>query len=118
MADLDNEIKRRVQAATQFMDTILPVRAVYLFGSHVEGTADRYSDIDIAFFLEGVENWDISRRAQVMFKIQEKVGLDLEPHFFPAQVHEHPEKGSFAEYIINHGLRVDLEKSRSSSAYH
>lgn len=115
MAVLNTEIKRRVLTAARFMNTILPVRAVYVFGSHIEGTADRYSDIDIAFFLEGVEKWDISQRAQVMFRIQEKAGLDLEPHFFPAQSHEHPEKGSFAEHIINHGIRVDQDKISAGS---
>jgi len=32
------------------------IQSRYLFGSHVDGTADQWSDIDVAVFMEGVEH--------------------------------------------------------------
>ena len=82
------------------------LRAVYVFGSQVEGRADQWSDIDLAAFMEGVENWDMHRRAEVMSNVQFEVGFDIEAHLFPASAFDNLERGSFAEYIIKHGVPI------------
>lgn len=110
MASLDAEVRRRALAAAQVLRRMTPVRAVYVFGSRVEGDAHQWSDIDVALFLDGIDNWDLSRRAQVMFQVQKEAGLDVEAHLFPARAFEHPEKGSFAAYIVAHGIRLPLEE--------
>ncbi|HUT54284.1 MAG TPA: nucleotidyltransferase domain-containing protein, partial [bacterium] len=80
--------------------------AVYIFGSQVEGRADEWSDIDLAAFMDGVESWDLQRRTEVMAHVQFEVGFDVEPHLFPASALQNPERGSFAEYILKHGVRI------------
>jgi len=71
MGNLDAEIGRRALAAAEILARLGVVRAAYVFGSHVEGEADAWSDIDLAAFMEGVEHWDIQKRAQAMALVTE-----------------------------------------------
>jgi predicted nucleotidyltransferase len=106
MRTLDTAIESRALAAVEVLSGLGAVRAAYLFGSHVEGTPDRWSDIDVAVFMEGVENWDIHQRAEAMALVMEKVGSDVDAHLFPASSLDDPPRGSFAEYILRHGIRI------------
>jgi len=56
--------------------------------------------------MEGVETWGIEERAKGMIRVQKEVGLDVEAHLFPSSALERAEKGSFAEYILRHGICV------------
>jgi predicted nucleotidyltransferase len=56
----------------------MQVRAGYVFGSHVDGTPDAYSDIDLAVFVEGLEAWDIFQRADMTALVQGEVGDNIE----------------------------------------
>lgn len=93
-------------AAMKILARLGVVRAAYIFGSHVQGTADAWSDIDIAAFIEGVEHWDIRRRATAMAIVMEEAGSDIEAHLFPASAMDNPPRGSFAQYILRHGRPI------------
>ena len=67
MGSVDTAIENRALAAVKVLSDLTAVRAAYVFGSHVEGTPDQWSDIDVGVFMEGIENWD-----------------DLDPHFYEA----------------------------------
>lgn len=108
MVALDAGIKSRVLEAARVLEQMAPVRAVYVFGSFVEGRQHPYSDLDIAVFLDGVDDWDMRRRARAMFQVQKQVGLDVETHLFSARALERPDEGSFASHIMHHGVRLDL----------
>ncbi len=110
MAVLTDPIKQRVLSAARILDGITPVRAVYVFGSQVEGGAHRWSDIDVGFFLEGMDAWDMRRCAQVMYQVQQGAGLDIEAHLFPARLLKECESTSFAAYIMSHGVSIPLEE--------
>jgi len=105
MAQLDVAIEERVRAALACLSRLAPVRAAYLFGSQVEGRADRWSDIDLAVFIEGVEEWNLHDRARIAAQVQGEAGDDVEPHFFPAEALEHRHDASFAAWILNHGVK-------------
>lgn len=109
MVTLNPELMRRARETTQAIQREAVVRATYLFGSHVEGRAHEWSDIDIAAFVEGSQDWNIWRRAEVAARVQMEVGFDVEPHFFDARNLDQPVRGSFAKYIIEHGIRVDQD---------
>jgi len=109
MVALDAGVRRRALEAAPVLARMTRVRAAYVFGSHVEGAVDEWSDIDVALFLDGVEDWDMRRRARAMFQVQKEVGLDVEAHLFSASAFEHPEEGSFSSYIMNNGVRLDVE---------
>jgi predicted nucleotidyltransferase len=106
MAVLEAEIERRAAAAARELAHHSTVRAVYVFGSHVTGRADEWSDIDVAAFMEGVEFLDLWQRTQMIVAVQKKVGYDVEIHLFPASALDNPEPGSFAADIIKHGVRI------------
>ena len=106
MVALHPEIARRALATARALSREGTLRALYVFGSHVEGRAHEWSDIDIAAFMEGVESWDLWRRTDVIVRVQQQVGYDVEPHLFPASSLAAPEPGSFEEYVIQHGVRV------------
>ena len=106
MVILDAEIKRRALEAANELSRSGTLRAAYVFGSHVTGRADRWSDIDIAAFMEEVDSWDLWRRTDIMVQVQKEVGYDIEPHLFPASDLEFAEAGSFAEDVLKKGIRI------------
>jgi len=106
MSTVDTAIESRALAAVKVLSYLGVVRAAYLFGSHVEGTPDQWSDIDVAVFVEGVEHWDIHQRAEAMALVMEKVGSEVEAHLFPVSDLDNPPRGGFAKYILGHGIRI------------
>jgi len=106
MDTLDAGIGRRALAATKILARLGVVRAAYVFGSHAEGTADAWSDIDVAAFMEGLEHWDIRQRATAMATVMEEAGSDVEAHLFPASALHNPPTASFVEYILRHGTPI------------
>ncbi len=106
MGTIDRTVESRALAAVKVLSGLGVVRAACLFGSHVEGTADQWSDIDVAVFTEGVEHWDIQQRAEAMALVMEKVGSEVEAHLFPVSDLDNPPRASFAKYILHHGIRI------------
>lgn len=106
MGALDPNIACRALAAAKTLARLGVVRAAYVFGSHVEGTPDAWSDIDVAAFMDGLEQWDIRQRATAMALVMEETGADVEAHLFPASALDNPAPGGLAEYILQHGTRV------------
>jgi len=115
MAILDAQVNHRAMAAVRSLDRLGVIRAAYVFGSHVEGHADQWSDIDVAVFMDGVETWDIRRRARAMAQVQKEAGLDVEAHLFPSSAVDHAQRGSFAEYVLKHGLCLRIEEGGDKS---
>lgn len=110
MAEISDSVKSRSLEAVRVLSSLGRVRAAYVFGSQAEGGADRWSDLDIAAFVEGVEDWDIRRRAQAMAHVQKRVGADVEIHLFPAFASENPPAGSFADHVRRCGARLKVEE--------
>jgi len=103
---LDAEVRRRALAAATVLGHEAAVRAAYVFGSHADGRADRWSDIDLAAFVEGAESWDIWRRTEAIVRVQKEVGFDIEPHLFSAASLKNAEPGSFAADVLRRGIRI------------
>jgi predicted nucleotidyltransferase len=106
MGSVDPTVESQALAAVKVLSGLSAVRAAYVFGSHVAGTPDQWSDIDVGVFMEGIEHWDIHQRAKAMALVMEKVGSDVEAHLFPASSFDDPPRGGFAEYILRHGIRI------------
>ena len=109
MAALDDLTRKRVRLAFEALSRRARPVAAYLFGSRAEGRADKWSDYDLAVFIEGSEAWDMVRLARFCASIQKEAGDDIELHVFPAAQATAPEPASFAAYIIAHGIRLSLE---------
>ncbi len=115
MAVVDAVIADRAAEAVRVIGQWGRVRAAYLFGSQVQGTADRWSDIDVAVFVEGAEEWDFERLSRACGAAQRQAGLDIEMHIFPASSYENPPRASFAQYILQYGTRLDIKGIDSAS---
>lgn len=110
MASIDDLTKSRMRLALQSLSRRAHPVAAYLFGSRAEERADKWSDYDLAVFIEGAEKWDMPSLARFCAAIQKEAGDDIELHIFPATQANTPEPASFAAYIMNHGIRLDLEE--------
>ena len=106
MAVINAEIVERTRQTIEAIKSEIRPAAIYLFGSHVNGTSDRWSDIDIALFVDDIESWDIWRRIDFIVSVQNRFGFDIELHFFSSESLTNPEPGSFADEIIRHGYRL------------
>lgn len=84
------------------------VTAAYLFGSQAEGTADKDSDIDLAAFIEGAEEWDLDHRVDVAVSVQQEAGDDIELHIFSGKALTDSEPASFATWVKKHGVKLDV----------
>ncbi|MDD5559499.1 nucleotidyltransferase domain-containing protein [Candidatus Methylomirabilis sp.] len=106
MADIDAVIEHRSRYAVELLSRYTPVAAAYLFGPWVEGSADEWSGIDLAVFLEDIESWDLTTRAHTTALVQEKAGDDITLHFFSARSLHQPEPASLAAYVLMHGVAI------------
>ena len=106
MAQIDSEIEERLHRLLRFLEQYGDVVDAYVFGSVVEGTSDEWSDIDLAVFLKGAEEWDISKRTRLTVLLQKEFGDELEPHFFPAARLTDHDPASFVKYILTHGISI------------
>jgi len=109
MAIVDAVIEEKARAAVRVLAQRAHVRAVYLFGSQVDGTADEWSDIDIAAFIDEADEWDFQQHVAACVETRRQVGDDVELHLFPADSLRNPPRASFAQYIVQHGTRLDIQ---------
>ena len=109
---LDEQVRRSVGKALGVLARHARIAGGFVFGSRVEGLPDEYSDIDLAVFVVGAEDWDMARRARTAALVQEEAGDHVELHFFPAGALEESEPASFATYIKKHGVRVPIEAGK------
>lgn len=108
MAGFDAVTEQRAMAARDVVARFANVAGVFLFGSRVSGTGDRWSDIDVALFVEGVEDWDLHRRARLAAQVQKEAGDEVEPHFFPASALAGSDPAGFAAWVVRHGVEIRL----------
>ena len=113
MVTLDAQVRLRALTAATALGRQGRLRAAYVFGSHAEGRADEWSDIDVAAFMDEIDSWDVWQRAKVIARVQKEVGYDVEPHLLSASHLTSPQPGSFAEYVIEHGIPIGPDESDS-----
>lgn len=108
MAVVNDSIRKRAIDVVRLISRKAKVRAAYLFGSHVKGTPHELSDIDIAVFVDDAAQWDMRKRALAATEVQLKVDSAVELHIFPAGNLIAPDPASFAAYIQQHGLKLEV----------
>ncbi len=113
MAALALETRDRLNVVLRLISQRVQPVATYLFGSRAEGAPDRWSDYDLAIFIEEFEQFDVPGLARFCASIQKEAGDDIELHFFPADRLLDPEQGSFSAHIIEHGIHVPFDGSDS-----
>jgi predicted nucleotidyltransferase len=73
----------------------LKPQAIVLYGSHAKGTADEYSDIDIAVILDGFSG-DYLETSKHLYKLRRNISADIEPVLLDSS---HDESGFVAEVL-------------------
>ncbi len=106
MAVLDAIVEKRAREAVQALSRLAVVRAAYVFGSRAEGQGGRFSDIDLAAFIDEAEKWDIRRRAQIAAQVQKEAGDEVELHLFRSSDLVSPPPASFAGYVKKKGVLI------------
>ena len=110
MAALSPDIERRALEVVPVLERFGRVRRVYVFGSHVNGQPDEYSDIDIGAFMDFDEAWDFDRTHKLKMAVHNELGWQLEVHLFASTTLTDIPPASFAEYIIENGVKIWEEK--------
>ena len=108
MAVVDEMIETKLRKAIEVLNRNAKVTAAYLFGSQVMGNTDRWSDIDLAVFAEGIENWDLRDRARAAVQVQKEAGDDVEVHISPVSALDEKDRDSagFAAWVLAHGVKI------------
>lgn len=106
MAAQSDDVMSQAKRALVVVRRRVHVSAAFIFGSQAEGCADADSDIDLAVFVKGAENWGLRERADLAVLVQREVGNEVELHVFAASARGQHDPASFAAYVQKHGVRV------------
>ena len=79
----------------------MPIEAVYLFGSYAKGTANKDSDIDVAFVVNHFEG-DFFDVMPPIWRLRETVDFRIEPHVIARD----SDYAGFLDEIEHTGVRV------------
>jgi len=79
----------------------MPIDAVYLFGSHAKGTANKYSDIDVALVVNHFEG-DYFDVIPPIWRLRENIDFRIEPHVIARDT----DYAGFLDEIQRSGLRI------------
>ena len=79
----------------------MPIDAVYLFGSHAKGTANKDSDIDVALVVDHFDG-DFFEVIPPIWMLRESVDFRIEPHV----VARDTDYAGFLDEIQHTGVRV------------
>jgi predicted nucleotidyltransferase len=106
MATINASIEEQALKGIAVAATEINVVAAYLFGSQIDGSAHRWSDIDLAVFSDDIDDWDMHDHARLFARVMKEAGTDVELHLFSAVHLQQPDPASFARWIIDHGVRI------------
>ena len=105
MAKTRREIKRIISRYVNALGSLgVEVTQVILYGSFARGTAQEYSDIDIAVVSPAFTKLDIFERQEILSKAHHNFGEPIEPiGLTPEQIRK---KKGFAREILQTGITV------------
>jgi len=102
--DKRNDIIEKVnqyQTLVKQSDFPMPIDAVYLFGSHAKGTANKDSDIDVALVVNHFEG-DYFDVIPPIWRLREDIDFRIEPHVIARDT----DYSGFLNEIQHTGIRV------------
>jgi predicted nucleotidyltransferase len=96
-----------ITTAVEGLRTEIPVVGVFLFGSYLDGSHDKDSDLDLAVYSDVVAGLDIINRAELWSRLQKAAGgWPVELHLFAASALDDPDPRTFAGHVALTGQRV------------
>lgn len=103
---IDQGVRGRVETALVVVAQFGTIVETYLFGAHVDGTAQPGSDIDLAVFVEDLASWDPMDQIEMAAKVQRQAGEDIEVHLLPAASLHQADDAGFAAWVLTQGVKV------------
>ena len=107
---VQEDVNVTIANAIQSLKKRVKLGGVLLFGSQADGTAGPDSDIDLAAFIECHTPMSLRERVDLAVAVQREAGDRIELHCFPLDELGNPRPGSLAEYVVEHGVRIDPGK--------
>ncbi|MBN2313730.1 MAG: nucleotidyltransferase domain-containing protein [Sedimentisphaerales bacterium] len=95
---MDKKVAEIASLYAQKVKDILPVSMVILYGSHARGTAQKYSDIDIAVVVDQLQG-DYLKISSELFALVRIVNKRIEPVLLCRE----NDKSGFLESVMKHG---------------
>ena len=89
------------QALVKQSNFPMPIEAVYLFGSHAKGTANKNSDIDVALVVNHFDG-DFFDVIPPIWLLRESIDFRIEPHVIARDT----DYAGFLDEIQHSGVRV------------
>lgn len=94
-----NEVINKARNYLKIIEPLISLKKAYLFGSYQQGTANDDSDIDIALFVDRLEE-DYLAVLKTLYSARREVDIRIEPHLF---LPDEPSSG-FDRIIEKEGL--------------
>jgi uncharacterized protein len=108
MAKTTHSINSELKEYIKLLRGSYNLYAVILFGSHAQGRARDYSDIDVAVFSDDFGK-DPLQEMEGLLKLRRKINPDIEPLPFSKQVFFEHEKAEFVSEILSKGKLIYKE---------
>lgn len=100
------ELASKIDDFVRRLRSAISVEAVILYGSHAKGSANEWSDIDLAVIspdFEGVSTWD---RQEIIARATVGRGYRIAPIGYPSSEYHDPARHSFLREIMETGRVV------------
>ena len=110
MVKTEGDLQKIIRRFKEALSGTIRVHSMILFGSYRNGTAKKYSDIDIAVVSPDFSKTNPIKNLQFLFKVAKKVNIDLEPIAFRPEEIENPDPRSFESQILKEGKLVYKNK--------
>jgi predicted nucleotidyltransferase len=107
---MDQEIVKIAQRYADEVKDFMVVRMVVLYGSHVNGTPHKDSDIDIAVIVDEFRG-DYLAASAGLFRLARGVNVRIEPVLLSRQ----SDKSGFLEHVVRQGIIIYKQRQRRRS---
>jgi uncharacterized protein len=100
-----SDVNRIVEEVLLLVTSEFPLKEAYLFGSYIQGTAGKYSDIDLAIVsdkFEGSRFFDKKKLNKFLLRSS----TDVELH--PFRPEDFTEDNPFVKEIIRTGIKLNI----------
>jgi predicted nucleotidyltransferase len=84
---------------------VFSVDKIFLFGSYAKGTANEYSDVDVCFFLNDLDNSNYLKTiSQLLSMANNYMEIDIEP--IAMHVSDLDDNNPFANEVLRTGIEI------------
>lgn len=106
----EDSLKNLLINVIDFLRAKIKLNHVILFGSYTSGTANEFSDIDIAVVSADFDKMDLEQKASLAAEIKLKCSKDIELHPFGLNSLREAGPTNFLGFILDNGTYYVKDK--------